>query len=165
MAKTGQSLIPKQWADSDQLDGYDFVDKATLIGTAFRINAVEFYHNANGVLFANVQAEHANGIPFAFNDSSTGVREQLSIYITNRFGEWVDGTVYEIALVAPRGLRLSEYALADDPSRKGKTYYLTTSGTPKKAPHSGVSASTEPPGTTTPADAVVAPARGTRKAK
>lgn len=139
-----QPVLPKEWQTSDQLNGYDFVDKAELLNEPFRITSVEFYANAHGIHFANVQAEYRTKIPFAFNDSSTtGVRAQLLDYVAKVAGEVVDGTVYAVSLVAPRGLRLSEFGVtkdgttvqADDPRsvRKGKSHYLTTSGVPKTA--------------------------------
>lgn len=139
---------PKTWANADQLDGYDFVDKAELVGEPFRITSIEMYHNNTGILFANVQAEKRNGDPFAFNDSSTGVLAQLSDYLTKRLGlidgeTPTEGTVYPVSLVAPRGLRVSVFGITKDSEpvsaddsravRKARTYYLTTSGMPKTA--------------------------------
>jgi hypothetical protein len=135
--------IPRDWANADQLDGYDFVNKGELIGSPFKINSAEFYHNANGVHFVNIEAEDIARKPFAFNDSSTGVRQQLLDYLTTRLGhEPGEGIVYPMDLVAPQGLRTSEYGIgkdnrpvsADSPLavRKAVTYYLTTSGRPRR---------------------------------
>lgn len=180
-----QPGLPKEWQTSDQLDGYDFVDKAELVGEPFRITSVEFYPNANGVHFANVQAEYRTKIPFAFNDSSTtGARAQLLDYMVKHLGltsteSPVDGTVYAISLVVPRGLRLSEFGVTKDGTpvalddsrtvRKGRTYYLTTSGIPKtaEAPTTAASTATLLPATpsvgSNAVEATSVPARTKRK--
>lgn len=147
---------PAAWNDADVLDGMELVDKATLKGVPFLITGLTFKTNDRRVNFVYVDGERADGTTFSFNDSSSGVRAQLVSYLAERdLSDAVDsGDTVPVRIVAPLGLRVSEYDTEDDNGRpkKGRTYYLTTSG--KRA---GVPAETSEPAPTS-----ATPARATR---
>lgn len=127
------------WDSADQLDGLDILDKAQLIDVPFRITGVQFSESNTGALIAYIDAEKQDGEEFTFLDSSTGVKAQLTAYLTGRgLDACVEsGDYQELSLVAPNGLRVSEYDVPErSPNgqeirgkfRKAKTFYLTTSG-------------------------------------
>ncbi len=124
--------IPKEWQNADQLDGFDLIDKSNLVGVPFRISSVRFDQNAAGVSYVYCDAENAIGDTFTFNDSSSGVRAQIVAFLSSRdMDSAVDtGVLVPMNLVAPRGLRVSEYEVRDDrgKTKNARTYYLTTSG-------------------------------------
>lgn len=124
--------LPAAWSDSPQLDGLDLVDKASLLGTPFRIMSVRFETNVRGVGFVYVDAEDVNGEPFTFNDSGSGVRAQIIDFLesTGHPAPADDTAPVAVSLVIPRGLRVSEFDVKDEMGRtkKARTYYLTTSG-------------------------------------
>ncbi len=127
-----QNTLPAAWNDATALEGVDLVAKQELIGVPFLITAVWFETNKSGVEYSYVEAEHADGTPFTFNDSSTGVRAQLIEHL-ERIGKGdarEDGTVLPLRLVVPRGLRVSEFEVTDERRRTkmAKTFYLTTAG-------------------------------------
>lgn len=132
--------MPRNWQDAETLEGYDFEDKANLVGEPFLITDVEFYTNDKGVAMVNVDAEKADGAQFRFNDSSTGVYAQLREHLGKRVGDIEDGTVFPMRLVVPKGLRVSTYGLDKQNNivdvndtravKKPRTYYLTTGGKP-----------------------------------
>lgn len=117
---------------ADVLDGFEPIDKAALVGKPFLATGVRFRKNERDIVFAEVEITQGEGAePESLQDSSTGVRDQLSAYLVNKGikfevgGDWVD-----IKLYAPRGLRVSEYGVRDAAGRtkQAKTYYLTTQG-------------------------------------
>ncbi len=117
---------------ADVLDGFEPIDKAALVGKPFLITGVRFRENERDIVFAEVEITQGEGAePESLQDSSTGVRDQLSAYLVNKGvkfeigGDWVD-----VSLYAPRGLRVSEYEVHDAAGRakQAKTYYLTTQG-------------------------------------
>lgn len=133
MATQSQNL----WNTAEALDGLDLLDKSHLIDVPFRIFSVMFVEGNNGVRRVEVDAEKQDGETFTFQDSSTGVKAQLEQYLTSKGIDAVDGEPVELNLIAPNGLRLSEYDVPErGPNgqeirgrfRKAKTYYLTTSG-------------------------------------
>lgn len=131
--------LPRDWQTDEILDGLELVDKAELLGNPFRITGCRFELNANNVSLCYIDAQRIDGTGFTFQDSSTGVRAQLVKYLNDKgldagieTGEYI-----EFVLVAPNGLRKSDYETpARTPSgavipgkvRQGTTYYLTTSG-------------------------------------
>jgi len=124
-------IFPDAWQDAEVIEGVDLVDKAELLGKAFLITSVEFTENAQGVNFVYVSAEDVDGTRFQFNDSSTGVRQQIAhkLTLTGRDAAIESGGQVDLRLIAPRGLRVSEYAVKDRTTGKMKTartYYLTT---------------------------------------
>lgn len=131
--KTVQDELTTQWVDgtaATMLEGMDLVDKAELVGVKFRITGVKQTIGARDIAYVYVEGEREDGTPFNFNDSSSGVREQLE-GVLKRMGkadvldEWVD-----VSIVAPKGLRVSEYEVKDERNRArmSKTYYITTAG-------------------------------------
>lgn len=123
-----------QWGtqQAEVLAGADLKDKAELIGTEFAVTGFKFTHNlAQNISYVYVEFEFKpNGERFQFNDSSTGVRQQIETYASERglmTGEldvWKD-----CLIVCPKGLRVSRYDV-DTPRgpRESKTYYLTGLG-------------------------------------
>ena len=137
-------LIPNAWGNSPQLDGLDVIDKQQLIGEPFRITGLSFRHSTtNQALMVEVDGERVDGSTFSFNDSSTGVKEQIiqflqridKGYMVDQEGEYFALPDAE-KLVVPNGLRVSEYEveIKDAAKRRvvgkrmARTYYLTTSG-------------------------------------
>lgn len=135
--------LPSEWNQSAQLDGLTLVDKLTLIDVPFRITGLSFRTaSTNSARLVEVDAERADGTTFSFNDSSTGVKEQLVSYL-GKIGkdhvvelddEYLAFTEAE-KLVVPDGLRVSEYEVPEKVNgrntgkmRKARTFYLTTSG-------------------------------------
>lgn len=124
-------IFPESWNDAEVIEGVDLVDKAELLGMPFLITSVEFTENAQGVNFVYVSAENVDGNRFQFNDSSTGVRQQVAHKLTQLGRDAVieSGGQVDLRLIVPRGLRVSEYLVKDRGTGKSKmarTYYLTT---------------------------------------
>lgn len=134
------NTVPGNWSNDDVVEGLDILDKAELVNVPFRINGCVFTTNNDNVSICYIDAENASGYEFTFIDSSTGVRAQIVKYLTDKgldagieSGEYI-----EFKLVAPQGLRLSEYevpvrgtngqAIAGK-NRMARTYYLTANGT------------------------------------
>lgn len=129
--------LPDSWSAVDNVDGEDLVNKAELVDVPFMITALWFTENERGISFVYVEAERTDGTWFTFNDSSTGVREQLVNHLKNRqLDAAVDtGDVLNIEIVCPRGLRFSEFDVqVENPqtrrleTKKARTFYLTTAG-------------------------------------
>lgn len=134
--------LPDSWADAEIMDGLELVEKATLIDVPFLITAVQFTETVRQsddaiISYVYVDAVDAKDQPFSFNDSSSGVRSQLVEYVRSRGKADVIETheVLPVRLVAPKGLRVSEYDQEiNDPRtgrptvRRARTYYLTTNG-------------------------------------
>lgn len=140
------SINNTKWHDADQLDGLDILDKSHLVDEPFRIFSVRFIENKDGIRRVEIDAEKLSGETFTFQDSSTGVKTQIEQYLASKgLDAAIDsGEPVDISLVAPNGLRVSEYEVPERGAngqeirgrfRKAKTYYLTTSGrrTPVKA--------------------------------
>jgi hypothetical protein len=124
------SNLPTAWGDAEQLDGPNLLDKADLVGKPFRITTVYFTVNASGVAYVYADAENVEGETFTFNDSSTGVRQQLVAHL-EKIGRGhiiASGEEQELNLVIPQGLRVSEYEIPGQKGKKARTFYLTTSG-------------------------------------
>lgn len=118
--------------ESVVLEGYDILDKAELIGVEFVITGVWFQTGARGVGYAYMNGVKRDGSKFTFNDSSSGIKAQITEMIS-KLGKTVDyesGEVHEVLIHIPRGVRLSEYEIKDvnNKDRKARTYYLTTGG-------------------------------------
>lgn len=123
---------PTAWDDADQIEGFDLHDKADLVGKPFRVFGVQFYTSKEGVRYARLSVETIDRGALQFQDSSsTGVAFQISEYLAEKgYGAAIDsGELVRVNLVAPRGLRMSEY---DREVRgrtvKAQTYYLTAKG-------------------------------------
>lgn len=122
------------WAgnDAEFVGGADLRDKTELVGLPFRITGIFFTRNDKGIEYANVEAEDKDGEEFDFIDSSTtGIKHQLATFlglkgITPKY----DGEVYQVNIVCPKGLRVSEYEVQDmrGQAKMAKTYYLTSGG-------------------------------------
>jgi hypothetical protein len=128
-----QNKLPATWSDAEVLDGLTIVDKADLIGVPFRITGVAFRMNAREVSIVEIDAERVDGSTFTFADSSTGVRRQIVELLNSKGKEANDvtGEYHSLNVVAPEGVRVSEFMITDQETgkqRAAKTYYLTTSG-------------------------------------
>lgn len=110
----------------DTLEGFSPVDKAELVGVPFGITGVRLRENERKVAFYEVEIVTLNGEQMGFQDSSTGVRDQLAQYLADKKlkvgAEWTD-----IKLFVPNGLRVSSYEVHDEQgkAKQAKTYYLT----------------------------------------
>ena len=125
--------VPSAWSESEVLSGLMTVDKAELIGQPLRLTAAYFRINARQVSIVELDGELVDGSTFTFTDSSTGVRKQIVEYLTAKGVTISDtsGEIHTLNLVAPEGLRVSEFIVTDDRTGKpvtAKTYYLTTNG-------------------------------------
>lgn len=122
------------WAGSDAefIGGADLRDKTELIGLPFRITGVFFTRNEKGIEYANVEATDKDGEEFDFIDSSTtGIKHQLSTFLSLKgVTPAFNGDVYDVNIVCPKGLRVSEYEVQDmrGNTKLAKTYYLTSGG-------------------------------------
>lgn len=132
-----QNNLPSAWDDAEEIAGLDLVEKASLIGVPFLITNVYYTENNDGVSYVWVDAENAAGETFSFNDSSKGVRAQITELLTNSGRESAveSGDHVAIRVKCLKGLRVSEYDAERPNPRTGKmewirarTYYLTTSG-------------------------------------
>lgn len=135
--------LPNAWQNADILDGLDIEDKSKLVGVPFLITGCQFKPSNDNVNICYVDGEYVDGTGFTFTDSSTGVRAQLIAYLAEKKQDHIvdSGEYLSFRIVAPNGLRVSEYdrpirtgagpvtsqALRQQP-QKVKTYYLTTSG-------------------------------------
>jgi hypothetical protein len=131
--------LPSEWEGSDVLDGLDILDKSQLVGVPFRTFGCAFKPNNEGVSICYIDAHRADGYAFTFLDSSTGVRAQVVKYLTEKGLDSVveSGEYADFQLVAPDGLRVSEYDVPikspngqpiPGKTRQARTYYMTTNG-------------------------------------
>jgi hypothetical protein len=119
-----------EWADgADELDGVALLDKAELVGVPFLITGLWFQPGANDVNYVYVEGVTKEGEEFTINDSSTGIRAQLTEYL-GRSGRLPEaGETVALRLLVSNGLRVSEYDVMDKGrTKKSRTHYLTTSG-------------------------------------
>lgn len=123
--------VPTAFQGFDVIEGFDPIDKATLVGQPFGITGVRFRTNDRSVVFAELEVVDAAGEQFGLSDSSTGIKQQIAEYMESK-GLSVSGNTdwQDVKLFVPRGLRVSEYEVNDGPAKgkKAKTYYLTTAG-------------------------------------
>lgn len=117
-------------AETEVLDGLDLIDKAALVGKPFKMTAFKLSVGARDVAYAWVEGVDADGNQFVFNDSSSGVRAEVMDYLSKKGRGDVLDEWFDVAIVAPRGLRYSEYDVKDERGRdkRAKTFYLTKSG-------------------------------------
>jgi hypothetical protein len=146
----------------DQTEGRTKVDKAELAGdeetgakgTAFIITGFTMRDGATETGYVSVEAVTGNETDIVFNDSGTGVRDQLEDYLVgkgmisrpSRRSPWSDWeildtervqrrvsskgvttlVVSDVALYVKGGLRVSSYEYTDAKGLKipAKTYYL-----------------------------------------
>lgn len=132
---TKTALTASKWDTAAPLPGLDLMDKGELVGKEFLITNVWFETNKRQVNYAYVDGEFRDGTAFNFNDSGTGVRAQLIAHLlkTNAIGSDdvpSDGTMFDVAILAPKGLRVSSFDVVDErgQTKKARTYYLTMSG-------------------------------------
>lgn len=132
--------VPQSWADADQIEGLDLVDKDTLVDVPFLITGCAFKVVENK-RYCYVDVELVTGDRIMFQDSSsTGIQFQLINYLKSKELDHVIDTEEPVnfRLVAPKGLRVSEYDRTDAEALRmvqrggkpprGKTFYLTTNG-------------------------------------
>lgn len=131
--------LPPAWQNDDIVEGLDTIDKSQLIDVPFRILGCTFSNNDKGVNTCFIDAERVDGTQFTFTDSSTGVRAQVVAYLTDKSMDHVveSGEYAEFRLIAPRGLRVSNYErevrgangqIIPGRTAPARTYYLTTNG-------------------------------------
>jgi hypothetical protein len=137
MTSVNDVQFPESWADAEELAGYDLIDKYELIGVPFMIRAVRFETNKRGINFVYVDAERADGSAITFNDSSTGVRQDVVNYLTEKGKEAAidTGERTPVAILVRRGLRVSEFETpvqerGREVMKKARVFYLTKSGVP-----------------------------------
>lgn len=130
-ATSATEAAAQAFAGFDTIEGFNPIDKAELVGVPFGVTGVRFRENDRKVTFAELEIITADGEVLGFQDSSTGVRDQIRDYlvtIKKTAGvEWVD-----LNLFVPAGLRVSAYDVVNElgQTKKAKTYYLTL--TPRK---------------------------------
>lgn len=113
----------------EMIDGLELVDKAALVGVPHVITEVSFETGARNVEYAYIDGYRIDdGGSFTYNDSSTGVRQQLIKHLGDRVP--TDGASVRVNIRVPAGLRVSEFEVKDDrgKTKTAKTYYLTGSG-------------------------------------
>lgn len=131
---TDTPAVTSVWGNEpvEVLAGVDLVQKAEMVGVPFKVTGFKFTHNpASNIGYVYVEFEITpGGERRMFNDSSTGVRQQMEEFagakgLKIELEKW-----YDTAILAPKGLRVSEYDTKDERGRdtKGRTFYLTTSG-------------------------------------
>lgn len=124
--------VPSAFDGFDVIEGFDPIEKDQLIGEPFGITGVRFRQNEQKIVFAEVETVNADGEQAAFQDASTGVRDQLIKFLTDQgIKDWQNGEWHDIKLFVPRGLRVSKYEWRDKSDGKvkqAKTFYLTTAG-------------------------------------
>lgn len=128
------------WDSAETLEGLDILDKSQLKDVPFRITGCMFQENKEGISICYIDGERKeDSYEFTFLDSSSGVRQQLVKYLTDKGKDAAldTGEYVELNLFAPNGLRVSEYMVDErgpngqpikGKQRAAKTYYLTTSG-------------------------------------
>lgn len=130
--------LPAEWADADQIPGFDLHDKRALEEVPFRVFRVQWTVNKQGVRRAILSVERIDGERIQFQDSSTtGVCQQMKDYITDLGkGDAIDsGDPVAVNLVCPRGLRVSEYfTTVRGKDQMARSHYLTASGLLKDEP-------------------------------
>lgn len=117
---------------TEVMGGLDIRDKAELVGLPFRMTGFKPSLGARDIAYMYVEAEDRDGNKFTFNDSSSGVKAQAEAFLTSRPDIKADADGwFNLSIIAPRGLRFSEYDVKDDrgKDKKARTYYITTSGT------------------------------------
>lgn len=123
---------PDAFAGFDVIEGFDPIDKSQLVGKPFGITGVRFRKNERDIMFAEVETVDESGAQTAFQDASTGVRDQVIKYLQGQgVSDWNNGDWHDVKLFVPRGLRVSEFDWTDPSTGKSqpaKTYYLTTAG-------------------------------------
>lgn len=134
---TSNVQFPEAWADAEELAGYDLIDKYELIGVPFMIRGVRFETNKRGINFVYIDAETADGNAITFNDSSTGVRQDIVTYLTEKGREAIvdTGERLPVAILVRKGLRVSEFETPVEERgrtvmKKARVFYLTKSGAP-----------------------------------
>lgn len=133
---TATALPTASWGDKEVqvIGGVDLMDKAELVGKPFMITAYKVTVNEraeNPISYVWLEFElEPNGTRYQFNDASTGVRQQMDAWFVAQdlkpaLDEW-----YDAEILAPRGLRFSEYDTKDSRGKavRGKTFYLTGLG-------------------------------------
>jgi hypothetical protein len=131
---TATDKTPIEWGteSAEVLAGVELVNKAELVGIPFRMTGFKFTHNPNsniGYVYVEFERE-PGGERNTFIDSSTGVRAQVEEYFAGKGTKIELEHWYDVSIVAPKGVRVSEYDTEDERGRpvKGRTFYLTTSG-------------------------------------
>jgi hypothetical protein len=132
------ATAPIEWGTetAEVMAGVELVNKAELEGVPFRMTGFKFTVSTNKttkqqISYVYVEFEREpSGDRYMFNDSSTGIRAQVEAYFTAKGIEIELDKWYDVSIVAPKGVRASEYETEDERGRKvmGKTFYLSTSG-------------------------------------
>lgn len=139
VANSKQDTAPDltTWDDAEALAGLNLVEKSTLLGTPFLITGYKFtYNESRKISYVYCEFELTpNGPRQMFNDSSAnGVRLDMEEYHNAKhegdFPRFVLDQWYDTRLLAPQGLRVSEFPAKDERGRdvQGRAFYLTKSG-------------------------------------
>lgn len=134
--------LPAAWSDATILDGLDILpsaEKVRLKGVPFLVTNVRFQRSTTSdANICYVDIETIDGEKLTFTDASTGVAAQIQEHLTaiGKDAAIESGDDTPVRLVAPKGLRVSEYevdVVRSDGKVMGKrpvkTFYLTVSGT------------------------------------
>lgn len=134
MVATNNKTTATTWDDAETLTGLDVEDKPNLIGVPHLITGYKFtYNEARRISYVWCEYELTpGGERKVYNDSSaTGVRFKMEELHLKKTGKPFElDTWYDIRLLAPKGLRRSEFDAKDERGRdvKGQAFYLTTPG-------------------------------------
>lgn len=126
--------LPESWADTPLLDGLSLVEKETLVGKLFRVNAVQQTVSGSeaGYAMVRVEYEFPDGTTGMFQDSSAknGVRAEVEKILAKMgkaelLDEWVP-----VRFICPDGLRISTYKQENNRGvmEDRRTFYLSRSG-------------------------------------
>lgn len=123
------------WDDAEALAGLNLVEKTTLLGVTFLITGYKFtYNESRKISYVYCEFETSpGGTRQMFNDSSAnGVRLDMEEFhdAKNPGKPFTLETWYDTRLLAPQGLRVSEFPAKDERGRdvQGRAFYLTKSG-------------------------------------
>lgn len=121
-----------KWDTAAPLAGFDVYDKAELVGKEFLITKVWFETNKRNINYAHFDGEFRDGKSFTAQDSGTGIRAQLAEYIESLGKTLTDGEIYDVAIIVPRGTRVSVFPFIDEKGieKKARTYYLSKPDNP-----------------------------------
>lgn len=131
-AQSATEAAAQAFAGFDTIEGFNPIDKAELVGTPFGVTGVRFRENERKIAFAELEIVTADGEVLGFQDSSTGVRDQIRDYLNGKKTKAGADGWHDVKLFVPAGLRVSKYDVTDEHGRTktAKTYYLTL--TPRK---------------------------------
>lgn len=132
--------LPAEWLESaDVLSGLELEYKPNLIGIPLLVIGCRFeLSSVTSAQLCYIDAQTLDGRKVTFQDSSTGVKEQIKTYLnTKGLDAGIEtGEYIPFKLIAPKGLRVSKYdrpiktpaGIATGKTQPAETYYLSTNG-------------------------------------